>query len=145
MASRAEPIAPATPPRRLLALRGRDEVARALRSPSSWFWGSPAIELGAAFGTVRRRGAIARRMSYWLSVCGCQLAAFLALATLAWRGLSAYSDGVGLWGLAAALGAAIAAAVVAKLLALLLSRGLFAVELLHLLAIAPTPAPEARR
>jgi hypothetical protein len=48
MATGADPIAPATPPRCLLALRGRDDVARALKSPSSWFWASPAIELGAA-------------------------------------------------------------------------------------------------
>jgi hypothetical protein len=145
MATRPEPIAPATPPRRLLALRGRDDVAGTLRSPSSWFWGSPAIELGAAFGSEQQRGAIARRMSYWLGVCGCQLAAFLALAALVCCGVAAYSHGGGLWSLAQALGAAIAAAVAAKLLSVMLSRGLFVLELLRLLAVAPSPAPETRR
>jgi hypothetical protein len=86
-------------------------------------------------------------MSYWLSVCGCQLAAFLALAALAWRGVSAYSDGGGLWGLAEALGAAIAAARGGEAaVADAVTRGFFVLELLHLLAIAPAaaPTPEAR-
>jgi hypothetical protein len=143
MATLADPVAQATQARRLLLLRDHRDVARTLRSPSSWFWGRRAIELGAAFGTERQRGAVARRMTYWLSVCGCQFAAFLALAVLAWWGWSAYEHGVaGLWSLAEALSAAFAAAMAAKLAAVMLSRGLFVLELLRLLAIAPVPAPE---
>jgi hypothetical protein len=129
-----------------LPLHSRDHVARTLRSPSRWFWGRPAIELGTAFGTERERDAVARRMTYWLSVCGCQLAAFLVLAVFAWRGWSAYAVGVfGLWSLAEALGLASAAAVAAKLAALMLSRGFFVLELLRLLAIAPIPPAELRQ
>lgn len=146
MATRADPIDQATRARHPLPLHSTDDVVRTLRSPSNWFWGRPVIEIGAAFGNERQRGAVGRRMTYWLCVCGCQSAAFLALAVLAWRGWSAYAYGVaGLWSLAEALGAAFAAAVAAKLLALMLSRSLFLLELLRLLAIGPVPAPEVQQ
>jgi len=129
---------------RQLRLRDGDDVVRALKSPSAWFLGSPTIELGEAFGSERRRAATARRMSFWLRICGCQPGAVLALAILAWQGWSVYAHGGDrLWGLAGALGAALGAAFVAKLLSLLLSRGLFVLELLHLLAMPPAPAPKA--
>ncbi len=68
------------------------------------------------------------------------------IAVLIWRGWSVYATGVsGLWAVAEPLGAAIAAAVVAKLAAVILSRSLFMLELLRLLAIAPPPYSEVRQ
>lgn len=72
-------------------------------------------------------------MAFWLSVCGCQPAALLAVCALVWWGWFAYSHGAAtLLVVAGSLGAGIAAAVTAKLSALIVSRGIFALELLRL-------------
>jgi hypothetical protein len=147
MAARIEVTSRGLRAKRTLSLHSRGDVTRALRSPSHWFWGSITLEIGAGFGTQRQRDALVRRMTLWLEICGCRIAALLALTVLAWQGWSAYVQGVaGLWLVAEPLGAAIAAATVAKLTALLLSRGLFILELARLLTVVSSdPQSEVRQ
>jgi hypothetical protein len=70
-----------------------------------------------------------RRITFWRSVCGCQLAALAFLATAAWQlGVVLSWSSFDGRGVARGLGLALLAAVVAKLAALALARVALVIE-----------------
>jgi hypothetical protein len=130
---------------RTLVLNSHQDVSDLLADPSRWFWGRATLQLGTKLGDGAGRQALQRRLDFWLGVCGCQLAALLALSTFAWQMWTAHSQGdLGMQTVGQAMLISVAAALMAKLGALLLSRVLFALELMCLLATAGRSGPGAQ-
>lgn len=114
-------------------VRTANDARRALVQPGVILTGTTLLSFANGPLAVPRSERRARRLRFWQSVCGCQLA---ALAFLGWILFAAWSawpfahfDG---WALAGTFGRALLAAIAAKLAAIVSARAVLAIELLWL-------------
>lgn len=127
MSTDLQQAAASQPPHWLQAPLGAWQI---LTRPALWLSGRHAIQLGDGFGNPAQRQRIERRIAFWRSLCGCQLAALGFLVAIAWQAWGHQAvqplDG---WVIARWLGVALLTALVVKLLALALARMAAAMEL----------------
>lgn len=121
-------------------LRTANDARRALVQPGVILTGSTLLSFAKgplADPRIERR---ARRLRFWQSVCGCQLAAFAFLGWILFAHWSAWNfahfDG---WALVGAFAQALLAAIFAKFAVIVSARAVLAIELLWLGYIAEEP------
>ena len=98
--------------------------------PGLWLVGQQPIQLGEGFGSPAQRLRTERRIAFWRSLCGCQLAALAFLGAIAWQlWLRLAGQPVDGWVMARWLGMALLTAMLVKFTAVALARAATALEL----------------